>query len=32
MSYIYVMQDDGLPVLVQIGVTDENPEVRARAC
>ena len=30
MSYIYVMQDDGLPGLVQIGMTDDNPEVRAQ--
>ena len=30
MSYIYVMQNDNLPGLVQIGMTDDNPEVRAR--
>ena len=30
MSYIYVMQNDGLPGLVQIGMTDDNPEVRAQ--
>ena len=30
MSYIYVTQNDGLPGLVQIGMTDDNPEVRAR--
>jgi hypothetical protein len=30
MSYIYVMQNDGLPGLVQIGMTDNNPEVRAQ--
>ena len=30
MSYIYVMQDDGLSGLVQIGMTDDNPEVRAQ--
>jgi hypothetical protein len=30
MSYIYVMQNDGLPGLVQIGVTDDNPEARAQ--
>jgi hypothetical protein len=30
MSYIYIMQDDGLPGLVQIGMTDDNPEVRAQ--
>ena len=30
MSYIYVMQDYGLPGLVQIGMTDDNPEVRAQ--
>jgi hypothetical protein len=30
MSYIYVMHNDGLPGLVQIGMTDGNPEVRAR--
>jgi hypothetical protein len=30
MSYIYVMQNDGLPWLVQIGVTDNIPEVRAQ--
>jgi hypothetical protein len=30
MSYIYIMQDDGLPGLVQIGITDDNPEVRAQ--
>jgi hypothetical protein len=27
MSYIYVTQNDGLPGLVQIGMTDDNPEV-----
>ena len=31
MSYIYVMQNDGLPGLVQIGVTDNTPEVRAKS-
>jgi hypothetical protein len=30
MSYIYIMQDDGLPGFVQIGITDDNPEVRAQ--
>ncbi len=30
MSYIYVTQNDGLPGLVQIGMTDDNPEVRAQ--
>jgi hypothetical protein len=30
MSYIYVMQNDGLPGLVQIGMTDNAPEVRAQ--
>ena len=25
MSYIYVTQNDGLPGLVQIGMTDDNP-------
>jgi hypothetical protein len=30
MSYIYVMQNDGLPGLVQIGVTDNTPEARAQ--
>jgi hypothetical protein len=30
MSYIYVMQNDGLPGLVQIGMTDDNPEARAQ--
>jgi hypothetical protein len=30
MSYIYVMQNDGLPGFVQIGMTDRTPEVRAQ--
>jgi hypothetical protein len=30
MSYIYVTQNDGLPGIVQIGMTDDNPEVRAQ--
>ena len=30
MSYIYFMQNDGLPGLVQIGTTDRTPEVRAQ--
>jgi hypothetical protein len=30
MSYIYVMQNDGLPGLVQIGMTDGSPEVHAQ--
>jgi hypothetical protein len=30
MSYIYVMQNDGLPGLVQIGVTDRTPKVCAQ--
>ena len=30
MSYIYVMQNDGLPGLVHIGTTDRTPEVRAQ--
>jgi hypothetical protein len=30
MSYIYVTQNDGLPGLVQVGMKDDNPEVRAQ--
>jgi hypothetical protein len=30
MSYLYVMQNDRLPGLVQIGMTDDDLEVRAR--
>jgi hypothetical protein len=30
MSYIYIMQNDGSPGLVQIGTTDRTPEVRAQ--